>query len=77
MIVLGEDTRERILGAAIFDDAGKTVAVTDRLPASLENALPELAPKVDPESPEGRGAFLALGTRYYHAETLSMRRAAT
>ena len=68
-------TRERILGAAIFDDAGKTVAMTDRLPASLENALPELTPKVDPESPEGRGAFLTLGTRYYHAETLSMRRA--
>jgi alpha,alpha-trehalose-phosphate synthase [UDP-forming] len=69
------NTRERILGAAIFDDAGRTVAMTDRLPASLENALPELAPKVDPESPEGRGAFLPLGARYYHAETLSMRRA--
>ena len=68
-------TRERIVGAAIFDDSGKGVAVTDRLPASLENAFPELTPKMDPRNPEGRGLFLTLGTRYYHAHTLAMRRA--
>jgi len=28
------NTRERTVGAAIFDDSGKTVALTDRLPAS-------------------------------------------
>ncbi len=69
------NTRERTVGAAIFDDSGKTVALTDRLPASLENALPALTPKIDPESPDGRGTFFTVGTRYYHAETLSMRRA--
>src|SRR5580700_2406001 len=69
------NTRERTVGAAIFDDSGKTVALTDRLPASLENALPALTPKIDPESPDGRGTLFTVGTRYYHAETLSMRRA--
>jgi alpha,alpha-trehalose-phosphate synthase [UDP-forming] len=68
-------TRERILGAAIFDDAGKTVAMTDRLPASLENTFPSLTPTIDSENREGHGIFLTLGTRYYHAETLSTRRA--
>jgi alpha,alpha-trehalose-phosphate synthase [UDP-forming] len=67
--------RERIVGAAIFDDSGKTLAITDRLPAALENTFPELTPKLDPESPDGRGVFLTLGTRYYHAQTLSLRRA--
>ena len=28
-------TRERIVGAAIFDDSGKSVAVTERLPVAL------------------------------------------
>jgi alpha,alpha-trehalose-phosphate synthase [UDP-forming] len=67
--------RERIVGAAIFDDTGKSVAVTDRIPAALENAFPALTPKVDPENPEGHGLFLTLGARYYHAHTLSMHRA--
>jgi hypothetical protein len=67
--------RERIIGAAIFDDSGKSVAMTDRFPAALENTFPELTPKIDSESPEGRGIFLTLGTRYYHAHTLSMHRA--
>ena len=67
--------RERIVGAAIFDDSGKSVAVTDRLPAALENAFPALTPKIDAENPDGHGVFLALGTRYYHAHTLSMHRA--
>ncbi len=68
-------TRERTVGAAIFDDSGKSVAVTDRLPAALENSFPALTPKIDPENPDGRGIFLTLGTRYYHAQMLSMRRA--
>jgi alpha,alpha-trehalose-phosphate synthase [UDP-forming] len=68
-------TRERIVGAAIFDDSGKSVAITDRMPASLQNAFPALTPKIDPDNPEGSGTFLTLGTRYYHAHTLSMRRA--
>src|SRR5690242_1372611 len=67
--------RERIIGAALFDDSGKSVAVTDRLPAALENAVPALTPKIDPESPEGHGTFFTLGTRYFHAHTLSMHRA--
>src|ERR1700730_12543640 len=69
------NTRERLVGAAIFDDSGKSVAVTDRLPAALENALPELTPNIDPESPDGRGSFLTIGTKFYHAHTLSMHRA--
>lgn len=68
-------SRERIIGAAIFDDAGKTVAITDRLPAALETAFPALAPKFDPEAPDGRGTFLTLGEKYYHAHALSLRRA--
>ena len=68
-------TRERIVGAAIFDDSGKSVAVTDRLPAALENAIPALTPKIDPETPEGGGSFLTIGTKYYHTHTLSMHRA--
>jgi trehalose 6-phosphate synthase len=69
------NTRERIIGAAVFDDSGKSVAVTDRLPASVQNAFPALTPKIDPDNPDGQGIFLTLGTRYYHAHTLSMRRA--
>src|SRR5581483_8965018 len=65
-------SRERIVGAAILDDAGKSVAVTERLPAVLEEAFPILAPKVDPQNPDGVGVFLRLGTRYYHAQTLSL-----
>ena len=68
-------TRERIVGAAIFDDAGKSLAVTDRFPSALENTFPELTPKIDPESPDGSGVFLTAGTRYYHAQTLSLHRA--
>ncbi len=69
------NARERTVGAAIFDDSGKTIALTDRLPAALENAFPALTPKIDPENPEGRGIFLTVGTRYYHAHTLTMHRA--
>src|SRR5438445_12864390 len=58
-------TRERIVGAVIFDDCGKSVAVTDRLPASLENGFPELGPQMRPERSEGRGICLTLGTRNY------------
>src|SRR5580692_5420351 len=66
-------TRERILGAAIFDDAGKSVAVTDRLPVALESAFSVLTPKIDPQDPDGQGVFLTLGPRFYHAQMLSMR----
>src|SRR5438445_7279880 len=67
--------RARIVGAAIFDDSGKSVAVTDRLPAALESTFPSLTPKIDPLSPDGNGIFLTLGTRFYHAQMLSMHRA--
>lgn len=66
--------RERIVGAALLDDSGKALAVTERLPAALENAFPVLAPKVNPENPDGVGIFLTLGTKYYHAQTLSLHR---
>ena len=68
-------TREHIVGAAIFDDAGKNLATTDRLPAALENTFPALTPKIDPDNPDGRGIFLTLGARYYHAQALSLTRA--
>jgi len=68
-------TRERIVGAAIFDDSGKAAAVTDRLPAALESTFPALTQKSDSESPEGRGSFLTLGVKYYHAQVLAMLRA--
>jgi len=66
--------RERIVGAAIFEDSGKSLAVTERMPAVLENAFPALTPKTDPENPDGSGIFLTLGTRYYHAQMLSLHR---
>ena len=68
-------TRERIVGAAIFDDAGKSIAVTERLPIALEDAFSVLTPKIDPQNPDGQGVFLTLGPRFYHAQMLSMRRA--
>jgi hypothetical protein len=66
--------RERIVGAAIFEDSGKSLAVTERMPAVLENTFPALTPKIDPENPDGSGIFLTLGTRYYHAQMLSLHR---
>jgi alpha,alpha-trehalose-phosphate synthase [UDP-forming] len=68
-------TRERIVGAAIFDEEGKNIAISDRLPAALESAFSTLTPKIDPQSPEGRGILLSLDTKYYHAQTLSLHRA--
>jgi len=68
-------TRERIVGAAIFDDSGKSLAVTERLPVPLETTFPALTPQIDPQNPDGKGVFLTLSSRYYHAQMLSMRRA--
>jgi len=68
-------TRERIVGAAIFDDSGKSIAITERLPIALEDAFSVLTPKIDPQDPDGQGVFLTLGPRFYHAQMLSMRRA--
>jgi alpha,alpha-trehalose-phosphate synthase [UDP-forming] len=67
--------RERIFGAAIFDETGKALATTERLPIALEDAFPVLTPKIDPQNPDGNGIFLTLGPKYYHAELLSLRRA--
>src|SRR5207302_10978660 len=68
-------TRARTAGASIFDDTGKSPAIASRMPAALESTFPSMTPKIDPLSPDGNGIFLTLGTRYYHAQMLSMHRA--